>query len=84
MVENLEAFGVRRHELRETRLHGFVPNFGFVLIGEAICATDDFLQQLLELRIALLIRAGGARQSKRGDQREQHRQGVPHGASSAI
>ena len=44
-----------------------------------------FLQQILELRIALLIRARDApRQGERDDQREQHRAGVPHGATSAI
>jgi hypothetical protein len=84
VIQNLDTGFVRRHELRQPRLHRLVPNLGFVLIGEAIGTADDFLQQLFQFRIALLIGAGLPCQGKRDGQREQHRQGVPHGATSAI
>jgi len=53
-----------RHEMRETRSRTYLCFFFFFLltqfgsyIGEAIRAADDFLQQLLQFRLALLIRA---------------------------
>jgi hypothetical protein len=55
VVEDVDAVLVRGDVLREPRLHDLVPDLGLVLVDEAIAAAEDLLQQLFELRIALLV-----------------------------
>ncbi len=84
MIQDLDPRFVRGHEASEAGLHGFVPNLGFELVGEAVGTADDLLQQSSELRLALLIGAGGAGQEATPHQSKEAQAIIAAAAAASV